>query len=182
MNCNNQWHASPLDERKLLPCPSCGATVADEVERNTRLAEPASEEQISARDKLIYSLIAYDKELPAYDGALAKWHNKVGNARTDTGIVPPIDASLGETIKAGGIVLLGRGALREIIKQLKDGRAALDVYAFTLEFVLLMEGIDPDKGIREGMDGALANQIRAARDAYKEVTGDDPQAMYRRSE
>ena len=52
--------------------------------------------------------------------------------------------------------------------------AIIEVYAFTLEFVLLLATIGDEEF--KLLDG----QVTAAREAYKELTGDDPETMYRR--
>ncbi len=138
------------------------------------MTDEIKDDEINDREALLLGLHAYEAALPEYTGPLATWHNTIGDARTDEKLALPIDATLAELVEQGGMVVLGRGALREIIKQLSSGNAALDVYAFTLEFVLLMEGCNPN-------DGILKSQIKAARDAYKELTGDDPETMYRRN-
>ncbi len=52
-------------------------------------------------------------------------------------------------------------------------RAALDVYGFTLEFVLQYLQ-SPSEPFRE----FVSSQIEAARAAYREVSGDEPLAYY----
>lgn len=63
-------------------------------------------------------------------------------------------------------------------KDISDLRAALDVYAFTLEFLLVVNGLCDESAPAIGED-IVNNQIQAARDAYKEVTGQDPTELIR---